>query len=367
MKFVLAAASIAIALALPNLGDTELFEAFKVDHNKTYTGDEHGLRFNIFKANLRKIEEHNKDPRWSYTLALNKFADLTLEEFKVEFATGRNRAVNEHSKLQMAIRDNSGDISVNDLPASLDWREKKVVTPAKDQGGCGSCWAFSTAETLESHIAITTGTLMEFAPQEFVDCTPNPQECGGTGGCSGATQELGFGYAITAGITTEKSYPYTAQTGTCEISKKKIVAGITGFEKIESNNYTALMNAVVTVGPIAISAAAEPWQFYSGGVYNGHCGADVDHAIVLVGYGVSGTKPYWLVRNSWGTSWGEEGYIRIERYGNSTAGETCYTDSTPSDGDGCKGGPSSIQVCGLCGILSDSSYPTGGHLVTSTA
>lgn len=121
------------------------------------------------------------------------------------------------------------------------------------------------------------------------------------------------------------------------------------------------MNAVVSVGPIAVSGAAEPWQSYESGVFKSSCGSDVDHAIVLVGYGTDPTDgDYWLIRNSWSAGWGEEGYIRIARYGNGK--EPCLKDNTPGDGDGCKGGPSSIEVCGLCGILSDSSYPTGASI-----
>jgi hypothetical protein len=157
------------------------------------------------------------------------------------------------------------------------------------------------------------------------------------------------------------------------------------------------MNAVVNVGPIAISgastqaqppvcgpsplfyltslsfspslapspAAAEPWQLYSSGVFSSKCGSDVDHAIVLVGYGTDATSglDYYLIRNSWSAGWGEEGYIRVARYGEKPAGEPCFTDNTPGDGDGCSGGPSSIQVCGLCGVLSDSSYPVGAKLL----
>lgn len=182
-----------------------------------------------------------------------------------------------------------------------------------------------------------------------------------------------------AGITTEKSYPYEGVTGTCKADKIKPVANITGYEVLPTNNYTALMNAVVNVGPIAISAAAEPWQLYSSGVYNGHCGADVDHAVQLVGYGTQGSNDrkllggggggggkgdYWLVRNSWGASWGEKGYIRIQRFGSSST-EPCEMDTSPGDGYECEKppGPKSVKVCGLCGILSASSYPTGGKLV----
>ena len=152
------------------------------------------------------------------------------------------------------------------------------------------------------------------------------------------------------------------------------VAHITGYCRLPhvADNYTAtqqyndLMNAVIHYGPVAISAAAEPWQMYERGVYDGNCGADVDHAIQLVGYGTNkgllATKDYWLVRNSWGASWGEKGYIRIERFGGK-ATEKCLTDKTPGDGTACKGDPATMEVCGLCGILSDSSYPVGGSLV----
>lgn len=122
---------------------------------------------------------------------------------------------------------------------------------------------------------------MEFSPQEFVSCAPNPNHCGGTGGCQGSIQPLGFKYAVEKGITTEKSYPYQGVTGTCAPNKIKSVATITGYEVLPTNNYTALMNAV-NEQPVAISAAAEPWQLYSGGVYNGNCGTDVDHAIQVI-------------------------------------------------------------------------------------
>lgn len=132
--------------------------------------------------------------------------------------------------------------------------------------------------------------------------------------------------------------------------------------KLPSNDYGALMSAV-QVGPVAISVAASAWQFYSGGVFSSDCGADVDHATVLVGYGTDNGADYWLVRNSWSASWGEGGYIRVARYGGTAKGEPCLVDTSPMDGDGCPGGPSNITVCGLCGILSDSSYPTGAKLV----
>merc|ERR1712166_612476 len=370
----LLAVSTVCTLAMP-AAHTE-FADFKAAYNKSYSSLQQEInRLRIFEANLIKIVAHNKDPRWTYTLGVNEHADLTGAEFASLFAAGKMwdsaNAVDE-----LDAHNGVNDVSVSDLPASLDWRDKKVVTAPKNQGGCGSCWAFSTAETLESHIAIQTGKLLEFSPQEYVSCAPNPKHCGGTGGCQGSTQILGFQYAIKTGITLDKSYPYQGSTGTCDPSKIKPVAKITGYVKLPANNYTALMNAVVSQGPIAISAAAEPWQLYSGGVYNGNCGSDIDHAIQLVGYGTAGNSTgrtllggaggkgkgaYWLVRNSWGTGWGEEGYIRVQRFGDGK--EPCLTDKNPADGTGCTGGPKTQQVCGLCGLMSESSYPTGGSLV----
>jgi cathepsin L len=352
------------------------FASFKATFNKTYdTPMEEISRLRIFEANLQKIAEHNSNPRWTYTLGVNQYADMTSSEFAAIYAKGKMwdsaSAVDE-----LDSHDGASDVPVSELPDSVDWRTKNVVTAPKNQGGCGSCWAFSTAETLESHIAIKTGKLLTLSPQEYVSCSPNPDHCGGTGGCQGSTQILGFKYAISAGITSEADYPYEGSTGTCDKSKIKPVAKITGYVKLPTNNYTALMNAVVSKGPIAISAAAEPWQLYSKGIYNGDCGSDIDHAIQLVGYGTQakegrmllgggggggGSGDYWLVRNSWGAGWGEKGYIRIQRNGEGK--EPCMTDKNPGDGFGCTGGPPSVQVCGVCGLMSESSYPTGGSLV----
>ena len=216
-------------------------------------------------------------------------------------------------------------------------------------------------------VQIATGQLMVFSEQQILSCSKNPLQCGGTGGCSGATQEIAFNYSRDAGLTLEKDYPYRGTTGKCDAAKVKPAAHIKGYVFLPPNNYTALMNAVAAIGPMAISAAAEPWQSYESGVFQG-TSADVDHAIQLVGYGTDATLPaaeadYWLVRNSWSEGWGEKGYIRVGRKGSSSpAGEPCLKDNTPSDGDGCSGGPASIEVCGLCGILSDTSYPIGASL-----
>jgi len=247
------------------------------------------------------------------------------------------------------------------LPDSVDWRDKGVVTAVKNQGGCGSCWAFSSSETMESHLAIATGKLMTLSEQQLVSCAPNPEQCGGTGGCQGSTQPLAFQYIGSAGITSEEDYPYRGSTGTCDTSKIKPIANVTGQVDLPTNNYTALMEAIATVGPVAISVDAGTlgWQLYGGGVMKGKCGSDIDHAVQLVGYGTENGDDYYLVRNSWGSGWGEQGYIKLFR----ETEPSCQTDSSPQDGFGCKGGPSEITVCGICGILSASSYPVGAHLL----
>lgn len=244
------------------------------------------------------------------------------------------------------------------LPSKLDWRDTKMVTPVKDQGGCGSCWAFSATETVESAVAVATGKLIELAPQEYVDCAPNPKHCGGSGGCGGSTQWLAFNFSASMGLTTKAQYPYTARDGTCKDASVTPAVSIAGYERLEANDYTSLMSAVATNGPVAISVSAA-WRHYAEGVYDDDCGTTIDHAVQLVGYGTdeqSGLM-YWLVRNSWGTSWGEEGYIRIKRFGEGA--EPCGVDHSPSSGTACAGGPKTLTVCGLCGILSDSSYPIG--------
>lgn len=241
------------------------------------------------------------------------------------------------------------------------------LTTAVCLGGCGSCWAFSATETFESHLAIATNEpIQKLSPQQIVSCSPNPQQCGGSGGCDGSTQPLAFNYTVQAGLTTEENYPYAGSTGTCKESKIVPVGFNSGYTELPVNDYTALMTAVATKGPIAISIAAGgfAFQFYGGGVLKNCNDYDMDHAVQLVGYGTDAGDDYWLVRNSWGGSWGESGYIRMKRYGEGN--EPCGTDSTPQDGDACKGDNTPRKYCGECGILSSSSYPTGMRKASSS-
>jgi cathepsin L len=321
----------------------------------------------IFNANLRLILEHNANPEKTWHAGPNEFTDWTNEEFR-SFRTGSRPDLR-------ALRLGAEHVSVTEaIPDALDWREKKtttggrVVTPVKNQGGCGSCWAFSATETFESGYALATGEAAPIlSPQQIVSCSPNPDHCGGTGGCQGSTQPLAFNYTETAGLTTEESYPYEGVTGTCQTSKITAVVGKnSGYVQLPTNNYTDLINAVATKGPISISVAAGGmgWQIYFGGIMSGSKNFDMDHAVQLVGYGTDNGKDYWLVRNSWGAGLGEHGYIRLQRFGEGK--EPCGTDSTPGDGDACAGDTKPRTYCGECGVLSSSSYPTGITKASST-
>jgi len=253
-------------------------------------------------------------------------------------------------------------LPLKDLPKNVDWREKGVVTPAKDQASCGSCWAFAATETIESHVAIASGKLEALSPQQVASCTPNPKKCGGTGGCQGATAELAFDYiSSSTGFYTEKDYPYKSGRGQnfkCALPSTQPAAHISGFQTLPANDYLALLNAVAQIGPISISIDASTLSSYSSGVFNKCAGrTDINHAVQLVGYGEdekTGQK-YYLVRNSWSGDYGEDGYVRVIR--NDTDGDSCAMDNTPEDGSACEGDHTPVKVCGPCGILSDSSYP----------
>jgi len=324
-----------------------------------------------FLANMAKIHAHNALNE-SWTAGVNQFTDMTTEEFKAFY---RGYVPNMPGTLK--VSNAPADIleaKAEDFAEAIDWRTKKspkgtkVLSDVKNQGGCGSCWAFSATESIEADIAIEAGIdAPDLAPQQFVDCAPNPEQCGGTGGCQGATAEIAFNYTIAAGGQEEADvYKYTAHTDTCKFDKlPKPKYTITKYTKLPINQYDPLI-AAVNQQPVSISVDASRWSMYEKGVYTGcpHgsiATVDIDHAVQLVGYGTD-DKPYFTVRNSWGPTWGEEGFIRIDA--TSAKAGTCYNDPTPGDGNGCKGGPKKMTVCGACGILSDSSYPTGGKVLS---
>jgi cathepsin L len=233
-------------------------------------------------------------------------------------------------------------------------------------------------ETIESFVAINTGILTEVSQQELVSCMPNDDECGGTGGCEGATAELAFDYLAEYGLAEVWTYGYLPETywfsytnsnGAClrdttyggQPAVPRVVKA-SGYTLLERNSYSAVMNAVANIGPVAINIDASNWHSYESGVFSGCPQTDVDinHVVQLVGYGtdVDTGLDYWLVRNSWSPEYGEEGYIRLER----SAGY-CGIDYHNGDGVGCNYDPTNVTVCGMCGILYDVSFPNGAGLV----
>ena len=344
------------------------FADYKAELGKSYgTAEEEYKRSTIFAQNLDLVKRHNAQAEKTWWAAAHSpFADWTHDEFNAQRTGGT---------LDGGDDDNNEAAPVPSAaaawPASLDWRDSPgVVTAVRDQGSCGSCWAFSAVETMESHFAIATNASAPvLSEQQVVSCSPNPRQCGGKGGCDGSTQPLAFNYTRSAGLTTEADYKYKQATSTCDPAKVVPVVRNTGYVKLPVNSYGAMMDALQK-GPVAISVAAGSldWQFYGGGIYNGKgllgaCGYDMDHGVQMVAYGVHAgkkkAKEYWVLRNSWGTGWGEKGFMRLRRYGEGK--EPCGEDTTPQDGDACKGDRKPRKYCGVCAVLSSSSYPTGVH------
>jgi len=284
----------------------DMFTAFMKQYGKTYTHDEFATRFSTFKSNMEVIRLHNTQINSTYSMGLNEFADLTFDEFKAKYF-GYSHVSNEFLRSK-----NYHKVEAEDVATSVDWRTKNAVTPVKNQGMCGSCWAFSTTGSTEAAWVLQGGhSLVSLSEQQLVDCA----QAEGNQGCNGGLMDYGFQYIIdNKGLCTEDSYPYTAADGTCKTTCEKVVT-ISGFKDIPANDETSLLNAVGTNGPVsvAIEADQQGFQFYSGGVFDGACGTALDHGVLAVGYGTDTGKDYWIVKNSWGASWGESGYIRMIR------------------------------------------------------
>jgi len=341
---------------------TYTFEDFKAEFGRNYPStQEEALRREIFEKRLASIHAHNKGEN-SWKRGINRFADLSNDEYKARLGLkglrSQDRAKSANWISQPEHLDKDIDVSLFD-GLDVDWRTKGVISPPKDQGACGSCWTFATTETIESYNALKTGKLLTLSEQQILDCTPNPNHCGGTGGCGGGTVELAVDrIAQMGGLATASSYPYVSGTGRdypCDSSKLNYAVNVSSYVDLPSNALAPVLAHVARKGPLAISVDASAWSDYESGVFDGcnNANPDLDHAVQLVGFGTDPSYgDYWLVRNSWGPSYGEAGYIRLKRY----ASPPCGIDNTPADGDGCSGGPPSIKVCGNCGILYDTTY-----------
>ncbi|XP_047083636.1 cysteine protease 1-like [Lolium rigidum] len=266
-------------------------------------------RFRAFWDNLKIVDTHNADAdAHGFRLGMNRFADLTNDEFRAAYHGTAARSLGG-----LAVGERYRHDGVEALPKSVDWREKGAVAPVKNQGQCGSCWAFSAVGAVEGINKIVTGDLVTLSEQELVECARNGQNSG----CNGGMMEDAFDFiARNGGIDTEEDYPYTAKDGRCDHAKKsRTVVSIDGFESVPENDELSLKKAVahqpVSVG---IEAGGPEFQLYESGVFTGRCGTELDHGVVAVGYDTTDDgKDYWIVRNSWGPNWGEGGYIRMER------------------------------------------------------
>jgi len=277
------------------------FDSWATKYNKTYDSPTtRNYRVSIFYKNLQYVHMTNSNTT-SYTLALNLFADLTTAEFS-EMYLGAKGAQPNPTNITY-------NYTLEGAPASVDWRQKGAVTPVKNQGQCGSCWAFSTTGALEGIYQINTGNLQSFSEQQIVDCSDSY----GNYGCDGGYPYQAMEYTKANGIETEANYPYAGVDQTCAYNSADSVWENSGYTSLPSGNNDALVAANV-LSPVSICLDAENIMMYSSGVYDGPCGTTIDHCVLLVGYGstTNGTD-YWTIKNSWGTSWGMDGYFELIR------------------------------------------------------
>jgi KDEL-tailed cysteine endopeptidase len=312
-------------LVLDEGAEWKQFTNFQDKFNRKYeTLQEFEERFQIFSSNLRDIIVHNLDHTQNFTMGVNQFTDLTAEEFKAQFVGGLKTEVASYGCKTFSS-------SASGSPDSIDWRSKGAVTSVKDQGQCGSCWTFSSTGAVEGAWAISKGQLIDLAEQELVDCATGFAY--GSHGCSGGQMEGAFKYVVENGQCSLASYPYTAKDGSCQ--KCTAVAHMSSCSDVKPNDQVSLKAAVAQQPvSIAIEADTKYFQSYSGGILtSSSCGTNLDHGVLIVGYGEENGIKYWLVKNSWGTTWGDKGYVKIAR-----------SDSVDDEG--------------ICGIAMDPSFPS---------
>ena len=286
----------ALAMFSLNQGDSQsqLFDEWKKTYGYQWEPVEDAYRKIIFLKNVELMHKHNADPSQTYKMGVNQFTAFTDKEFVETFLD-----TNSYKDIPLVT---AVDEELQNL-GDIDWTTKGGVTPVKNQGQCGSCWAFSATGSSESWNKLKKGSTISLAEQQLVDCSGSY----GNHGCNGGYPSAALKYIRDKGITTTSSYPYTARTGTCKTSG--------GSFKISSYGSTrgcsSIQNAV-NAQPLSVCVDATNWSRYSSGVFS-NCGKSINHAVLLVGY----TSSYWKIKNSWGTSWGESGFIRTAQ------GDTC--------------------------------------------
>lgn len=298
------------------------FSKFMKNNFRSYGSlEDEELRYSIFKANMYYINSHNVKKDSEFTLAQNQFMDMTREEWSKRYLSpwpkdwAENR-VGREQLWSLALVANGS------LPSDVNWVSRGCVSRIKDQGHCGSCWAFASTGAIEGAICAQKGVLFDLSEQQLVDCG-FPE---GSSGCRGGSMDAAFQYVIDAeGLCTGDEYPYLAKESKCGAKSCKHVARISRIVDIPAKNADALMAGVALHGPVAVGIEADrpAFQFYHKGVFNQACGKKLDHAVLVVGYGEDEItkKPYWLVKNSWGVKWGDSGFVKLARNIHTKSGE----------------------------------------------
>ncbi|XP_054837868.1 procathepsin L-like [Eublepharis macularius] len=294
---------------------------WKDAHGRVYGPGEEGYRRSIWEWNLQVIQQHNWEASQglhTFQLNMNQFGDLSNDEYR-RLVNGARPELDVNRRVNNVFRRSA----TFQPPAYVNWRARGYVTPVKNQGACGSCWAFSSTGALEGLHFKRTGNLISLSEQNLMDCSTYL----GNNGCNGGWMPLAFEYvAQNDGIDSERSYPYQAQSGfPCRYSPWNRAATCDSLVMVQSGSEEALEEAVATTGPVsvAVDASSIHFQFYSSGIfYLESCGNTLDHGMLVVGYGVSqwNGQDYWLLKNSWGTEWGEEGYMQVAKGANNMCG-----------------------------------------------
>ncbi|CAH1389724.1 unnamed protein product [Nezara viridula] len=291
------------------------WKSFKVNFNKMYTGlSEELKRMAAYEANKMWVENHNKryeNGQVSFKVAMNEFGDLDDEEFGKKYLSTTGTVMNKLKNVHHSFNEQITSV----VPESMNWTMKGAVTPVKEQKSCGACWAFSATGAIEGQIFKKTGKLIPLSAQHLLDCSSKF----GNRGCKGGMPFKAFRYILQHGVQTDESYPYLGEEGKCQYTDNKQVVKIKAFAFIKKigDKENTLKTAVAHVGPISACVwASRAYRFFSGGIYQDEeCinNTNVNHAVLVVGYGREKEMDYWLIKNSWGMSWGEYGYGKMIR------------------------------------------------------